>query len=42
MSDLICIEDFVPKDQYELDEILQNENGLSMRFSGEYRTIVIE
>ena len=41
MSKLILIEDFAPKDEYELDEIVQNDSGLSIKFNGVDYSIIV-
>ncbi len=41
MSKLILIEDFAPKDEYELDEIVQNDSGLSIKFNGVDHSIIV-
>ena len=40
MSKLILIDDFVPKDEYELDEIVQNDRGLTIKFNGVIHRII--
>lgn len=41
MSKLILIDDFAPKDEYELDEIVQNDRGLTIKFNGVIHRIIV-
>ena len=42
MSAVFLIENFAPIDEYELDEIVQNEKGLTIKFNGLSHIIIVE